>query len=128
MVIRTCFRRPEDRFETAEEFGDAFEDVADKLTLLPFRIPSPVSSTAANAAVVEGLTEDFRRPGSDHFDDRHDTTGTAPERLGHGGYSFLTDTPGSPVSSQPPGPPNIFDDFDDPKALKYPLSPDTQGP
>ncbi|EEB63487.1 Stk1 family PASTA domain-containing Ser/Thr kinase [Corynebacterium amycolatum] len=128
LVARACSRRPEDRFETAEEFGDALEDIADKLALPPFRVPSPVNSAAANAAAMEGLTEDFRRPGNDHFDDRHGTAETAPERFGHDGYGFSTDAPGSPVSSRPPGPPNIFDDFDDPKAPEYPLPPDTQSP
>ncbi|OHQ78697.1 serine/threonine protein kinase [Corynebacterium sp. HMSC073H12] len=128
LVARACSRRPEDRFETAEEFGDALEDIADKLALPPFRVPSPVNSAAANAAAMEGLTEDFRRPGNDHFDDRHGTAETAPERFGHDGYGFSTDAPGSPVSSRPPGPPNIFDDFDDPNAPEYPLPPDTQGP
>lgn len=128
LVARACSRRPENRFETAEEFGDALEDIADKLALPPFRVPSPVNSAAANAAAMEGLTEDFRRPGNDHFDDRHGTAETAPERFGHDGYGFSTDAPGSPVSSRPPGPPNIFDDFDDPNAPEYPLPPDTQGP
>ena len=128
LVARACSRRPEDRFETAEEFGDALDDIADKLALPPFRVPSPVNSAAANAAAMEGLTEDFHRPGNDHFDDRHGTAETAPERFGHDGYGFSTDAPGSPVSSRPPGPPNIFDDFDDPNAPEYPLPPDTQGP
>ena len=128
LVARACSRRPEDRFETAEEFGDALEDIADKLALPPFRVPSPVNSAAANAAAMEGLTEDFHRPGNDHFDDRHGTAETAPERFGHDGYGFSTDAPGSPVSSRPPGPPNVFDDFDDPNAPEYPLPPDTQGP
>lgn len=128
LVARACSRRPEDRFETAEEFGDALEDIADKLALPPFRVPSPVNSAAANAAAMEGLTEDFHRPGNDHFDDRHGTSETAPERFGHDGYGFSTDAPGSPVSSRPPGPPNVFDDFDDPNAPEYPLPPDTQGP
>lgn len=128
LVARACSRRPEDRFETAEEFGDALEDIADKLALPPFRVPSPVNSAAANAAAMEGLTEDFHRPGNDHFDDRHGTAETAPERFGHDGYGFSTDAPGSPVSSRPPGPPNVFDDFDDPDAPEYPLPPDTQGP
>lgn len=128
LVARACSRRPEDRFETAEEFGDALEDIADKLALPPFRVPSPVNSAAANAAAMEGLTEDFHRPGNDHFDGRHGTAETAPERFGHDGYGFSTDAPGSPVSSRPPGPPNIFDDFDDPNAPEYPLPPDTQGP
>lgn len=116
LVAHACSRRPEDRFETAEEFGDALEDIADKLALPPFRVPSPVNSAAANAAAMEGLTEDFHRPGNDHFDDRHGTAETAPERFGHDGYGFSTDAPGSPVSSRPAGPPNIFDDFDDPNA------------
>lgn len=128
LVARACSRRPEDRFETAEEFGDALEDIADKLALPPFRVPSPVNSAAANAAAMEGLTEDFHRPGNDHFDDRHGTSETAPERFGHDGYGFSTDAPGSPVSSRPPGPPNVFDDFDDPNAPEYPLPPDTRGP
>ncbi|MGK8359980.1 Stk1 family PASTA domain-containing Ser/Thr kinase [Corynebacterium amycolatum] len=128
LVARACSRRPENRFETAEEFGDALDDIADKLALPPFRVPSPVNSAAANAAAMEGLTEDFHRPGNDHFDDRHGTAETAPERFGHDGYGFSTDAPGSPVSSRPPGPPNIFDDFDDPNAPEYPLPPDTQGP
>lgn len=128
LVARACSRRPEDRFETAEEFGDALEDIADKLALPPFRVPSPVNSAAANAAAMEGLTEDFHRPGNDHFDDRHGTAETAPERFGHDDYGFSTDAPGSPVSSRPPGPPNVFDDFDDPNAPEYPLPPDTQGP
>ncbi|MEO5306354.1 Stk1 family PASTA domain-containing Ser/Thr kinase [Corynebacterium sp. c8Ua_99] len=128
LVAHACSRRPEDRFETAEEFGDALEDIADKLALPPFRVPSPVNSAAANAAAMEGLTEDFHRPGNDHFDDRHGTAETAPERFGHDGYGFSTDAPGSPVSSRPPGPPNVFDDFDDPNAPEYPLPPDTQGP
>lgn len=128
LVARACSRRPEDRFETAEEFGDALEDIADKLALPPFRVPSPVNSAAANAAAMEGLTEDFHRPGNNHFDGRHGTAETAPERFGHDGYGFSTDAPGSPVSSRPPGPPNIFDDFDDPKAPEYPLPPDTQSP
>lgn len=53
----TCSCRPGDRFETAEEFGDVPEDIADKLMLPPFRVPSPANLAAANAAATEGLTE-----------------------------------------------------------------------
>lgn len=113
LVAHACSRRPEDRFETAEEFGDALEDIADKLALPPFRVPSPVNSAAANAAAMEGLTENFRRPSNDHLADRHGTAETAPERFGHDGYGFPTGTPGGPGSALPPGPPSVFDDFDD---------------
>lgn len=111
LVARACARRPEDRFETAEEFGDALEDIADKLALPPFRVPSPVNSAAANAAAVEGLTEDFRRP--DHFADRHDTAETAPERFGQDEYGLSTDNPRGPASATPPASPPLFADLDD---------------
>ncbi|STC40577.1 Stk1 family PASTA domain-containing Ser/Thr kinase [Corynebacterium amycolatum] len=122
LVARACARRPEDRFESAEEFADALEDVVYELDLPPFRVPSPVNSAAANAAAIEDPIPDIRRPiprDNDQVDDHHDTAETTPERFGHddyAGYGLSTDTPGYPEAPPPPGPPNIFADFDDPDA------------
>ena len=122
LVARACARRPEDRFESAEEFADALEDIVYELDLPPFRVPSPVNSAAANAAAIEDPIPDIRRPvprDNDQVDDHHDTAETTPERFGHddyAGYGLSTDTPGYPEAPPPPGPPNIFADFDDPDA------------
>ncbi|MFW9253592.1 PASTA domain-containing protein [Corynebacterium amycolatum] len=122
LVARACARRPEDRFESAEEFADALEDIVYELDLPPFRVPSPVNSAAANAAAIEDPIPDIRRPvprDNDQVDDHHDTAETTPERFGHddyAGYGLSTDTPGYPEAPPPPGPPNIFADFDDPNA------------
>ncbi|OHR32831.1 serine/threonine protein kinase [Corynebacterium sp. HMSC074C05] len=122
LVARACARRPEDRFESAEEFADALEDIVYELDLPPFRVPSPVNSAAANAVAIEDPIPDIRRPvprDNDQVDDHHDTAETTPERFGHvdyAGYGLSTDTPGYPEAPPPPGPPNIFADFDDPDA------------
>lgn len=122
LVARACARRPENRFESAEEFADALEDIVYELDLPPFRVPSPVNSAAANAAAIEDPIPDIRRPvprDNDQADDHHDTAETTPERFGHDGYAsygLSTDTPGYPEAPPPPGPPNIFADFDDPDA------------
>ncbi|MCQ9171707.1 PASTA domain-containing protein [Corynebacterium amycolatum] len=122
LVARACARRPEDRFENAEEFADALEDIVYELDLPPFRVPSPVNSAAANAVAIEDPIPDIRRPvprDNDQVDDHHDTAETTPERFGHddyAGYGLSTDTPGYPEAPPPPGPPNIFADFDDPDA------------
>ncbi|WP_048758989.1 Stk1 family PASTA domain-containing Ser/Thr kinase [Corynebacterium vitaeruminis] len=119
LVARACSRKPENRFATAEEFADALEEIVDELELPPFRVPSPVNSAAANAAAAEDFIPDIRRPvhpDIGHADERHDTAETTPERFGHDAYGFSTDTPGGPVSPLPPGPPKLFDDFDDPDA------------
>lgn len=122
LVARACARRPEDRFESAEEFADALEDIVYELDLPPFRVPSPVNSAAANAAAIEDPIPDIRRPvprDNDQVDDHHDTAETTPERFGHddyAGYGLSTGTPGYPESPPPPGPPKIFADFDDPDA------------
>jgi len=122
LVARACARRPEDRFESAEEFADALEDIVYELDLPPFRVPSPVNSAAANAVAIEDPIPDIRRPvprDNDQVDDHHHTAETTPERFGHvdyAGYGLSTDTPGYPEAPPPPGPPNIFADFDDPDA------------
>ena len=122
LVARACARRPEDRFESAEEFADALEDIVYELDLPPFRVPSPVNSAAANAVAIEDPIPDIRRPvprDNDQVDGHHDTAETTPERFGHddyAGYGLSTDTPGYPEAPPPPGPPNIFADFDDPDA------------
>lgn len=122
LVARACARRPEDRFESAEEFADALEDIVYELDLPPFRVPSPVNSAAANAVAIEDPIPDIRRPvprDNDQVDDHHDTAEMTPERFGHddyAGYGLSTDTPGYPEAPPPPGPPNIFADFDDPDA------------
>lgn len=122
LVAHACSRRPEDRFESAEEFADALEDIVYELDLPPFRVPSPVNSAAANAVAIEDPIPDIRRPvprDNDQVDDHHDTAETTPERFGHddyAGYGLSTDTPGYPEAPPPPGPPNIFADFDDPDA------------
>lgn len=122
LVAHACSRRPEDRFESAEEFADALEDIVYELDLPPFRVPSPVNSAAANAVAIEDPIPDIRRPvprDNDQVDDHHDTAEMTPERFGHddyAGYGLSTDTPGYPEAPPPPGPPNIFADFDDPDA------------
>ncbi|MDO5029661.1 MAG: PASTA domain-containing protein [Corynebacterium sp.] len=139
LVLHACSRRPEDRFSTAKEFAQALEEVSEELALPPFKVPSPSHSAAANAAVAEGLTENFQRdPGSRA--PRPGIAETAPERFdnpeaGHtrtfdrnDGYDNAswempaaapTSTPGQAPGSVP------FAQPEPPRAMPYP-SPQTQ--